>query len=140
MALPKVIQSPNVCAVPIEDIVDGMTVNAGQLLEPSVDKVYDTAFVGLTNNGTAALLGMSRQLMLFHFPKTLAKARADKAAQMMEKINNKAEDEQSKGDMAAIKLILNRCDPEDKEPAVVIQQQINIADKYKLSIDEINEL
>ena len=138
--LPKVIQSPSAPAVPIEDIVDGMVVNAGQLLEPSVDKVYETALVGLTNNGTAALLGMSRQILMFHFPKTLAKARADKAAEMMQKINNKADDELSKGDMAAIKLILNRCDPEDKEPQVVIQQQINIADKYKLSIDDINDL
>ena len=72
---------------------------------------------------------MDAQTLLFHYPKTVALARATRAGELMDRLNSKADDELSKGDIAAIKLLLNRLDPEEKEAGVVINQQINISER-----------
>ena len=134
LTVPKhstLIFNPKAHAKPIEDLVEGDEVHPTQRLEPAPQLVYDIAVKGLSNRGTAALAGMDSPTMLFHYPKTIALARATRAAELMERLNTKADDELSKGDLAAIKLLLNRLDPEEKEPGVVINQQINISERLQ---------
>lgn len=123
--------NPKAHAKPIEDLQEGDEVHPSQRLEPVPATVYDIAIKGLSNRGTAALAGLDSPTLLFHYPKTIALARATRAAELMERLNSKADDELSKGDIAAIKLLLNRLDPEEKEAGVVINQQININERLQ---------
>ena len=127
----ELIFNPKAHAKPIEDLVPGDEVHPSQRLEPAPAVVYDIAIKGLSNRGTAALAGLDSPTLLFHYPKTIALARATRAGELMERLNNKAEDELSKGDLAAIKLLLNRLDPEEKDAQVVINQQINISERLQ---------
>ena len=128
-------------AKPIEDLQEGDEVHPSQRLEPVPAVVYNIALKGLSNRGTAALAGLDSPTLLFHYPKTIALARATRAAELMERLNNKADDELSKGDIAAIKLLLNRLDPEEKEAGVVINQQININERLQdMTVLDLNTI
>lgn len=127
--------------IPREDLQPGDTCHSTQLFYPSPDEVYEKACLGLSIKGTAALFDVDANTLSKHFPKTIARARAFRAAELTTRLALKAQDEMTKGDTSAIKYLLNRFDKEDVEPTVVIQQQFNIGEKATtLTIDDINNV
>lgn len=128
-------------AVPREDLKKGMTVHAKQMLTPTPEEVAEKAFAGLSMKGIAAYFGMHIQTLHKNFPRTLATARAQGAIELLDIVRAKAGDSTIKGDIAALKILLQRLDPEEKEPTIVIAQQINVSDKLiGTSINDINNL
>ena len=126
--------------VPREDLQPDMVVHSTQLLEPTPEEVYSYARTGLTNNGIAALLDINVKTLMLHFPRTVQKARAEKASILLQHLETKTFDHEVKGDMAALKILLNRVDREDKVPETVIQQQFNLPPGTSVTIDDLNNL
>lgn len=135
------ILSQEATVIPREDLQPGDTCHPSQLLWPSPEQVFEKARIGLSIKGTAALFKVDAHTLSKHFQKTIAEARAEMAAELSERMHQKARDEMTKGDLSAIKYLLNRFDKEDVEPTVVIQQQFNIGEKATtLTIDDINNV
>lgn len=133
--------SPNVKAVPQEDIVPGMTVNAVQRIDIDLEKIEELAFSGLSINGISAMAKLPRDTLEFHCSKTIAQGRARKALSLLEMLGQKAQDTMTVYDSSAIDKLLRRVDPEPKDPPVVIAQQFNLpAGLETLNVDDINNL
>jgi hypothetical protein len=133
--------------VPIEDLEPGTVIHPAQLV-PTNDfncgVVWDLAYLGLSLRGIAGKLGVMKETVNNHFSKTIAKARAERASELIIKMQDLAEGigSMNKGQSRAIELLLARLDPEDKEPTVVIQQSFgsnpNLIQSFTL--DDLNHV
>lgn len=131
--------SSSAYAVPREDLKEGDICHSSQLFYPPPEEVYEKAKFGLTNKGTAALFYLDAPTLLFHFPKTIAAARADAAQVLTQRMHEKALDEDYKGDKEALKFMLNRFDKEDAELAPVISQTFHLQGPIKdITPDDID--
>lgn len=147
-AIPTFTFSPSVSAVPCEDVVDGSVVNSAQITPKDIhpDEVYEYAHRGLTTNGIGGKFGKDMRTIMFHFGKTIGRARADKALKLMATIEDRAEfvdaAEKALGgpDMRAVEILLRRTDPEPKEPQFVIAPVMSTIPILNFSVDDINQL
>lgn len=147
-AIPTFTFSPNVAALPCEDIVNGSVVNSAQITPKDIhpDEVYRLAHLGLTTNGIGGKFGKDMRTIMFHFSKTISKGRADKAEKLMATIEDRAEfvdaAEKALGgpDMRAVEILLRRTDPEPKEPQFIIAPVMSTIPVLNFSLDEINNM
>ena len=135
--------SPNVKSGPLEQAKPGDVLHSrkAEIAHISVDDVYELAKTGLGHTLIAAKLGISYPTLMDNFKTTLERARADRAVELWYRLWDKAEDQSVMGDMAAIKMLLNRLDPEPKEPIV----QVNVSTQappqlLELNPDDLNNL
>lgn len=133
---------PSAPAQPIEDLTPELPVNSSQLLpteQLNCDVVYDYAYTGLSHRAIAAALGVGPNQISFHFKKTIAAARAAKATELLLKLHDVVSGEKIHStQLRAMAILLERADPLDKEPTVVIQQQEPKID-FVVPLNELND-
>ena len=128
----------NAYVVPIEDLRPGMTVATAQLFEPHPDKVYAKARLGLSDRGIAASFWARPETIRRHFSKTIDRARADRAAELLELMGQKVQNEDLFIDKDALNFLMKRLDKEDTTP----QPLVNITLPPQLStitVDQLND-
>jgi hypothetical protein len=121
--------------VPIEDMKDGMVVSCFQLLPTeiiNVENVYKLAYKGLNMKWIAAKLGIERNTLDQHFNKTFHKGVADRIEHLLSVTESKIDE----GDADWAWKMLNRLDPQPKDPEVVIQQ--NFTGTATATITDLN--
>ena len=125
--------------VPVEDLRPGMWVHNTQFLRPSPLAVYELAKLGLTDKGIAGKYRTDQLTLRKHFSKTIELGRADAAAELLGLIAQKATDEDLYLDKDAVKTLLNRLNPEDKEPTqplVTLNLGLN---PTSFTVDQLND-
>lgn len=132
----------NVPGTRLEDWKPGMVYSTRQLrwdeLSFELQDVYDWAKSGLSMVGMERRSGVQAEQLNWHFRRTIERARADRALEALEVLNEKADN----GSMDALRMVLDRVDPVKKdEPQIVIAQQFNGVEQAKnLTVDDLNDL